>query len=142
MQMWDIWKNIGKIHRMIFYNRNKTMNREWLVLADLPSPTDLQNQINKAYEVKNLKKIWSLTFRGRQLSKAKAFLRLRMLFMIFGSDAVLKDKLFDNGNLVEFFKEFPVSDERVWAFEICFGTNPNLLSMKEKIRDIFKQASP
>ena len=142
MQMWDIWENVDKIHGMIFCNRNKTMNREWLVLADLPSQTDLRNQINKIYETKYLKTMWSRAFRGRQSSKAKAFLRLRMLFMIFGSDAVLTEKLYDNGNLFEFFKEFSVMNERQWALTICFGTNYSLQSMKEKIRKILKQSSP
>jgi len=127
---------------MIFCNRNKTMNREWLVLADLPSQTDLRCEISKTYETKYLKKMWSTAFRGRKLSKAKAFLQLKMLFMVFGSDAVLTEKLYDNGNLSDFFKEFPVTNERRWAFTTCFGTNYNLQSMKEKIRKILKQSSP
>lgn len=142
MQMRDIWENVDKIHRMIFCNRNKTMNRTWLVLTDLPNQTDLRNQIDKVYESKYLKRMWSTAFRGRKPSKAKAFLRLRMLFMIFGSDAVLTEKLYDNGNLSEFFKAFPLVNERRWAFTTCFGTNPNLQSMKEKIRKILNQSSP
>ena len=62
--------------------------------------------------------------------------------MIFGSDAVLTEKLYDNGNLFEFFKEFSVMNERQWALTICFGTNYSLQSMKEKIRKILKQSSP
>ena len=118
------------------------MNREWLVLADLPSQTDLRCEINKTYETKYLKKMWSMAFRGRKSSKAKAFLQLKMLFMIFGSDAVLTEKLYDNGNLYEFFKAFPLMNERRWAFITCFGTNPNLQSMKEKVGKILRQSSP
>ncbi len=142
MLMEDIWGNIEDIHRAIFYNCSKTINRNWLILADLPSRVDLQNQIDKTYETEYLKKMWSRAFRGRQLSKAKAFLKLQMLFVVFGSDAVLTDKLYDNGNLSEFFKKFPVTDERQWAFITCFGVNPSLQSMKQKIREIFKQSSP
>ncbi|MEX2090686.1 MAG: hypothetical protein WD989_00960 [Candidatus Paceibacterota bacterium] len=140
MKISEVWDNLEIIHSAIFDNDEERMNRHWLTLCKLPSATDLRNQVNKEYETEHLRESWECAFGGRELSRANAFLKHMMLFMVFGSSMANPEQLFDNGNLTAFFEKFPVENEREWAFAICFGVNANLHTIKAKMSKIIRKS--
>lgn len=123
MTIWEVWEALDDIYEAIFNSDEQYINRHWLSVCKLPSENDLKNQIEKEYLVEYLKDRWGCAFGGRKLAKARKFLRYMMLFVIFGSDMACPKKIFRNEKVVEFFDKFPITNERQWAFEVCFGTD-------------------
>ncbi len=140
MRTREVWERLDDIHGQIFDSDNNFMTRSWLSVCELPSKTDLENQLAKAYRVENLQDCWIRAFGGWEVVRARMFMKYMMLFMIFGVDMADLNKLLDNGHLSGFFDKFPVENERKWAFEICFGKNADWQTIKAKIAKITRRS--
>lgn len=143
MKIWDAWKSLEEVHGIIFgSDSGDFITRYWLSTCELPSRNDLQKQLEKEFKVEDLQEHWIRAFGGWELPKAQMFLRYMMLFMIFGSNMACPDQIFDNGNLSNFFDEFPLNDfEREWAFITCFGFNADWQTIKSKTSKIIRRSA-
>lgn len=140
MTIWEVWDRLEEIHEAIFSTDDDAVTRHWLSVCKLPGKRDLENQLSKEYEVAYLQKAWVKAFGGWELPRARTFLKRMMLFMIFGSDMAYADRIFDNGNLAEFFEKFPLDNERQWAFGVCFGRNADWQTIKSKTSKILRRS--
>lgn len=143
MTIRDIWQRLDEIYCAVFFNNlndDDMMNRYWLSECKLPSRKDLENQLQKRYEVAELQGAWISAFGSDDLSRARVFMKYMMLFIVFGSDTAGLKNLFNN--LPGFFKKFPAEEgERRWAFENCFGKNATWHKIRCVIVKIVKKSS-
>ena len=111
-------REIGTADQMAKFNKNK------------------KDKLNALVSVAWLQTKWFKAFGSEDLKTSKEFLKLMMLFMIFGTELLNKDTLFDNGNLSDFLEATPCTKNRLWAFEKCFGRADYADSLKSKIVSI------
>lgn len=144
MTMWEVWEQLDCIYEAIFNSDSGLINRNWLSVCKLSNENDLKMQMERTYVTRDIRSVWVQTFRSRELSKTRKFLRYMMLFIIFGSDMAYPKKLFNDDSLRAFFREFPLEGERKRAFKRCFGgdidlsDNVGLNNIKLKISEILR----
>lgn len=135
MTIWEVWEALGEIYEEIFNTDEEKINRQWLSIC--PAKQEgLESQIRRIYGVEFLQEKWITAFGGEDIKQAQRLLEFMMLFMIFGSHMADTDYLFDNGNLTEFFEEYPANADRLKAFNICFGEYADLQRIKAKVSKI------
>lgn len=140
MTIWEVWDQLQEIHDAIFETEDEAINRDWLSVCKLPSERDLKRQLEKNYSVIRLQEHWISAFEGWELPGARMFMKRMMLFMVFGSNMARPDRIFDNGNLAKFFREYPPEGEREWAFRTCFGANADWQALKSKMSKILRKS--
>ena len=142
MTIWEVWDQLEEIHCAIFLTDDETITRPWLSVCKLPSKADLRNHLGREYCVEDLQDAWETAFGGWELIRARIHMKHMMLFMVFGSDAADHNRIFNNGNLTEFFEQYPLKAEgqRKWAFQICFGADAGLHQIKSKTSKILRQS--
>lgn len=143
MTVWEVWDQLEEIHEAVFLTDDEVITRPWLSVCKLPGKMDLKNQLSKEYAVTHLQEAWEEAFGGWELVGARILLKHMMLFMVFGSDMAHPERIFDNGNLTEFFEKYPLEAEgqRKWAFQICFGEDAGLRAVKAKMSKILRKSS-
>jgi hypothetical protein len=137
MTIWEVWEALEKIYEEIFNTDKERINRQWLSVC----PTEqegLEIQIQRVYGVEFLQEKWISAFGGEDVKQARKFLENMMLFIIFGSYMADTDALFDNGNLTEFFEEYPAGEDRLKAFNVCFGESADWHTIKVRISKLLK----
>lgn len=137
MTIWEVWEALEKIYEEIFYTDKERINRYWLRVCPVKQE-GLGSQIHRVYGVEFLQEKWILAFGGEDIKQAQRLLEFMMLFIIFGSHMADTDYLFDNGNLTEFFEEYPANKDRLKAFNICFGESADWQRIKAKTSKILR----
>lgn len=138
MTIWEIWEALEKIHGEIFNSDVEVINRHWLSVCRVNKDRGLDVQIDSNYGIEYLQEKWISAFGGYDVKQAKRVLKHMMLFIIFGSRMADTDNLFDNGNLMEFFEEYPADEDRLRAFNICFGEYADWSTIKTKTSKILR----
>ncbi len=138
MTIWEVWEALEGIHEEIFHTDKERINRYWLSVCRLKKDRGLDIQIDRVYGVGFLQEKWFIAFGGDDIKQAQKLLEHMMLFIIFGSHMADTDYLFDNGNLTEFFEEYPASKDRLKAFNICFGEFADWQRIKAKVSKILR----
>lgn len=121
MTIWEVYEALEDIYDKIFNSNKERINRGWLVVCKLKNEYQLKIQMEKVYGVEYLQEKWFIAFGGYDIKQAQKFIKHMMLFIIFGSRVVDTEKLFNNGHLAEFFEKYPADEDRLRAFDICFG---------------------
>ncbi len=139
MTIWEVWEALYEIYEAIFNTDQERINRHWLRVCPA-NQEGIEIQLRKAYGVEYLQEKWIVAFGGEDIKQAQKLLKLMMLFIIFGSYMADTDYLFDNGNLMEFFEEYPAdaNKDRLKAFNICFGETADWHGIKAKISKILR----
>lgn len=138
MTIWEVWEALEKIHEEIFFNNREKINRHWLNVCRLKKERELDIQLDRNFSIEYLQEKWLATFGGYDINQAEKLLKFMMLFIIFGSHMADTDYLFDNGNLRDFFEEYPVDENRLYAFHICFGEFADHQTIKAKMSKILR----
>ena len=139
MAIWQVWEALEEIHRAIFYTRKEEINRYWLAVCKLNTDKELKVQVEKVYQVKYLQDKWTIAFGGHDLKQAERILKYMMLFIIFGSHVADADYLFNNGNLMEFFEKYSADENRLKAFNVCFGESADWQRIKARVSKILRE---
>jgi len=139
MTIWEVYETFDGIYEEIFFSDKERIYRHWLGTCQLKKERELEAQIERIYGVEYLQEKWIAAFGGNDLKQAEQLLKFMMLFMIFGSHMADADYLFDNGNLTEFFEEYQANEDRLRAFNICFGESAGPQKIKAKISKILRQ---
>ncbi len=142
MTIWEVWEALDEAHEAIFNTDEQRINRPWLRVCKLETNKEKDSHINKEFKVEVLQEKWVIVFGGEDIKSARRFIKFMMLFIIFGSCVADADCLFDNGNLTEFFEAYPSNDERLEAFNICFGENADWQAIKAKTSKILRGHRP
>ena len=137
MTIWEVWEALDKIYEEIFNADKERINRRWLSVCP-PKQEGLETQIRKVYGVEYLQEKWISAFGGEDLRQAQRLLGYMMFFIIFGSHMADTDYIFDNGNLTEFFEEYPANEGRLKAFNICFGEFADRQRIKARMSKILR----
>jgi len=138
MTIWEVWEKLHEIHEAIFNTDEERINRFWLSVCKLRTEAEIKAHVDKVYSVENLQNKWFVAFEGCDIKQAEKLLEYMMLFIIFGSKMADTDYLFDNGNLTEFFEEYPANKDRLKAFNICFGEFADRQRIKARISKILR----
>lgn len=136
MTIWEVWNRVEDIYSSIWLADDDAITRPWLSVCKLQKKA-LKKALNNKYNVFYLREMWINAFGGWKLDRAKRTLEYMILFIIFGSDMAYEDKIFSDSDLAAFFKKYPVTGERHWALQACFGENASWQSIKHKISQIF-----
>ncbi len=139
MTIWQVWEWLGLVHETIFFSDKEGLNRYWLAVCKLKTDKELRVQVDKIYNVEYLQEKWINAFGGASLKQARRVLKHMMLFIIFGSRMADTEYLFDNGNLTEFFENYPADEDRLRSFNICFGESADWQTIKAKMAKILRQ---
>lgn len=144
----QVWSDLSKIHFSIFCT-GEEIYEWWLEGCDLESADsifdqmmfarDKQNRLSRKVGAAHLRNLWFRAFGGEDLATAENFLKLMMLFMVFGSKMLDQDKLFDNGNLSHFFENTRPSGSRLWAFKNLFGDGGSVQGIKSKMSRVLNK---
>lgn len=144
-QVWDL---LDRIHHTIFDSGDDFVTPWWFEFCQLDIGNDVKinnfekdksERLIRPVSADKLQRNWISAFGGPDLITAEEFMKLMMLFMVFGVKISNKRNLFDNGNLVDFYENSRPSDMRLWAFEVCFGRGGSAQAMKSKIVSIIKR---
>ncbi len=138
MTIWEVHEALEEIYKKIFYTDEEKVNRHWLSVCQLKKDQELEVQVERIYGVEYLQEKWIAAFGGQDIKQAQKLLKLMMLFIVFGSHMADTDYLFDNGNLIEFFEEYPANEDRLKAFSICFGESADWQRIKAKMSKILR----
>jgi len=133
MTIWEVWEALEEVHEEVFGSDEERINRHWLSVCRFKKDDGLETQIGRNYGIEYLQEKWETAFGGSDLKQARKLLKYMMLFMIFGSQMADTDYLFDNGNLSEFFEKYPADEDRLRAFNICFGEYADWQRIKAEI---------
>ena len=137
MTIWQVWEILPYVHRCLFEDNKERINRDWLRVCKI-SKSQLEVEIHKNFSVEYLQDRWIKAFGKDSLEGARKTLKYMMLFMVFGCYVAEADYLFDNGNLREFFEEYPTNEDRLKAFNICFGESADWQTIKAKMSKILR----
>lgn len=141
----QLWRMRRRIFAAVFESKEDYANPWWFKFCHLDVGTenvkadfekDKESRSNKPIYLPNFQENWIGAFGGSDLVTAEEFFKLMMLFMVFGTELLNKDTLFDNGNLNDFIESTPCTSMRLWAFEKCFGQSGTARSLKSKIVSI------
>ncbi len=138
MTIWEVWEALEEIYADIFNSDEERINRHWIRVCQLQTDKGLEIQIDRVYGIEYLQEKWITAFGGQDLKQAQRLLEHMMLFIIFGSYMADTDDLFDNGNLAEFFEEYPANEDRLKAFNICFGEFADWQRIKAKVSKLLR----
>ena len=138
MTIWEVWEVIDKTYEAIFINDDKKIKRFWLCVCKLSNGDEKLYQVEKKFSTIELQEYWIKAFGGDSLQQSQKTLKYMMLFIIFGRHTVNSSYLFDNGNLMEFFKKYPPIEDRFKAFNICFGRFADYQNIKSKMSKIMR----
>lgn len=141
MTIWEVWKALEEIYEEIFHTNKERINRQWLSVCPVQQE-GLEVQIRRLYGVEYLQEKWITAFGGYDIKQAQKLLEFMMLFVIFGSCMADTDYLFNNCNLTEFFEKYPATEDRLKAFNICFGEFADWQRIKTKISKILREHKP
>lgn len=137
MTIWEVYVALEEIYEEIFNTDEERINRQWLRVC--PAKQEgLEVQIKRVYGVEFLQEKWIAAFGGEDIKQARRLLEFMMLFIIFGSHMADTDYLFNNGNLTEFFEEYPATKDRFRAFNVCFGEFADWQRIKAKMSKILR----
>ena len=139
MTFWEVLEALDRIYEEIFHTDKEGINRNWLSVCLLKKDRGLDVQIDNVYGVEYLQEKWIIAFGGQDVKQAQRLLEHMTLFIIFGSHMADMDYLFDNGNLTEFFEEYPANEDRLKAFNVCFGEFADWQRIKTKMSKILRQ---
>ena len=139
MTIWEVWERVEEIYEEIFNTNEEKISRQWINVCRLKKDTGLDVQINRIFGVEYLQEKWIIAFGGQDIRQAQRLLKYMMLFIIFGSHMADTNYLFDNGHLAEFFEKSPADENRLRAFNICFGESADWQRIKAKISKIRRQ---
>lgn len=137
MTIWEAWEALEEIYEKIFNTDKERVNRQWLSVCPVKQE-GIEIQIKRVYDVEFLQEKWIIAFGGRDLKQARKFLKDMMLFIVFGSRMADIGYLFNNGNLTDFFEEYPANEDRLRAFNICFGESADWQGIKAKMSKILR----
>ena len=138
----EIWFMLDLIYRDIFESDRKRINQWWLGFCWMEIGTEQKrkrfeqgriNRIAKSIRVNYLRKRWKIAFGDHDLNTARNFLKLMMLFMIFGTQMLNNSFVSDDEKITQFLTANPCEDYRLWAFESCFGQSNNPEIAKSEI---------
>ena len=141
----EVWNVLNQVHCDIFESGEDYIVPWWIEKCEREAGTSDQvvkfnknkrDKLNTPISVVWLQCKWVKAFGSEDLKTSKEFLRLMMLFMVFGAELLNKNTLFDNGNLADFLESSPCTENRLWAFEKCFGQGGTTHSLKAKIVSI------
>jgi len=141
----EVWDMLDRIHSSIYESGEDYIIPWWIEECKREVGTSEQvakfnknkrDKLNTPVSVDRLQAKWFKAFGSEDLKTSRGFLRLMMLFMVFGRELLNKDTLFDNGNLNDFLEATPCTRNRLWAFEKCFGRSRTVHSLKSKIVSI------
>ena len=138
MTIWEVNEALEGIYKEIFCVDGERINRRWLTVCRLKKEKELEVQTERIYRVEYLQEKWIVAFGGSDIKQAQKLLKFMMLFIIFGSHMADTDYLFDNGNLIEFFEEYPANEDRLKAFNICFGKSADWQRIKTTMSKILR----
>ncbi len=144
----QVWNDLGQIHRSIFETKDDKMRQWWIEACDLESGDFFKRsdfydrksrKIKELLETKHLRNVWFRSFGSEDLSTAENLMKIMMLFMVFGPKMVDKKKLFNNGNMKDFFENNQANSYQLWAFETLFGDGGSIQGIKSKIAHILNK---
>jgi len=148
MRIDEILVELPVIHRSIFESNRDYIHTPWIDLCVLEVGSSKEiirfeekkdRRLEKDISIQWLGEKWETTFGSDSIETACLKLKEMMLYMIFGINMLDKSILFNNGNLAEFLEASPCTDERLWAFQVCFGKDGcSVHGMKSKIARILK----
>lgn len=138
MTIWEVYEALEGVYDEIFNSDKERINRFWLSACKLKKENQLRVQIENVYGVGYLQGKWFVAFGGYDIKQAQKFLKRMMLFIIFGSCVADIGKLFNNGHLAGFFEKYPADEDRLKAFNICFGEFADLHTIKAKMSKILR----
>ena len=138
MTIWEVWEVLDEVYQEIFCTTKERTNRYWLSVCRLKKEKQLKVQMERVYGIEYLQEKWIVAFGGEDIKQARKFLKFMMLFIVFGSRVVDTDNLFDNGNLIEFFEDYPADEDRLRAFNICFGESADWHTLKARMSKILR----
>ncbi len=137
MTIWEIWEVLDGVHEEIFNNEEERVSRPWLHVCHF-SKERLDTEVDRFFPIEFLQQKWITTFGRKKLNRARKLLKRMMLFMVFGSEMADPEQLFDDGHLMQFFQKYPVHQDRLRAFNICFGKLASLDTIKYQIFTILR----
>ena len=144
----EVWSLLDGIHHSIFESDEDYIKPWWYAFCDLDKGTlrqrelftkDKINALEKPLSTDVLSRRWERAFGGQDLSTARGFMKIMLLFMVFGVKITDRDTLFNNGNLVKFIEKSPCTRYRLWAFQTIFGDGGSVQAMKTKIAKILNK---
>ena len=142
MTIWEVREALEDIYEEIFHTDKERVNRHWLSVCRLKKEMELKAQVERVYGIEYLQEKWITAFGGDDIKQAEKLLEYMMLFIIFGSHMEDTDYLFNNGNLTEFFEKYPANEDRLKAFNVCFGEFADWQRIKAKLSKILRQHRP
>ena len=123
----EVWDLISLIHHSVLCE--EVTNQWWIGFCDIKTDsekkrenfkTQLEASVKNKISTKNLRMAWMRVFHSERLEDALKFLKLMMLISIFGTPLYINKYFLKETDLVRFFKEHPLKDNRERAFFICF----------------------
>lgn len=147
MRIDEIWLDFARIHHLIFDSSLDFIQSDWMAVCTLDTGdektrrkfyNDKIERLDKSVSVELLQEKWISCFDSNSIGTARKRLKEMLLYMVFGMNMLDEKTLFDNGYLSKFLEISPCTDERLWAFQICFGDNCSVQALKSKIVRILK----
>lgn len=139
MTIWEVWETLSYIHRCLFQGDTEKINRDWLRVCRLETKEHKEVHVNRQFGIEILQDKWIIAFGSDDLKHAEEYMKYMMLFIIFGSHMADTDYLFDNGNLTEFFEKYPANEDRLRAFNVCFGRSADWQRIKARVSKILRE---
>ena len=149
MRIDEVWPTLSSIHRDIFESSSYYIYTPWIEVCLLEVSSEKERKsfeerkkirLEKTVSIDWLADKWVKAFGNESIDSARKKLKEMMLYMVFGVNILDPGVLFNNGNLTEFLELSPCTDERLWAFEVCFGRNGcSVQAMKSKIARILNK---
>ena len=138
----EVWEMFNRIHSSIFEPEEDYIVPWWIEKCKREIGTadeiasfnrNKKNRMAKTLSVTGLQDRWVRALGSEDRKTSRDFIRLMMLFMVFGKELLNKDTIFDNSNIIDFLEKTPCMKNRFWAFEKCFGQCGTAQSLKSRI---------
>lgn len=147
MRIDEIWLDLGRIHYLIFESGLSYIKTDWIAVCTLDTGSEKDrrrfhgskmDRMEKSFSAKVLREKWINCFGSDLIGTARKRLKGMLLYMVFGMNMLDEKILFDNGYLSKFLEISPCTDERLWAFQVCFTDHSSIKAIKSKIAKILK----
>ena len=147
MRVDEVWLDLARIHHLIFDPNLNFIKTDWMAVCTLDIGDEKSRRkfynakierLDKSVSVELLQEKWINCFGSDSIGTARKRLKEMLLYMVFGMNMLDNNILFHNGHLAEFLEVSPCTDERLWAFQVCFGDNCSIQAIKSKIARILK----
>lgn len=145
MTIFEVWDWLEDIHILIFHSKQNKICPTWFSVCSLDtgSPNKIM-RFEKAKKkflttlilVNQFQQEWFHCFGSSDPKVAKAFLKYKMFFMIFGSKMIDNKFLLSDSNFIKMIQESANYPSRAQAVINCFGSEMPLLP---KARAIFNE---